>query len=141
MTALAAQDNVRGYLLFAKDAPAAFLLCPIRQGCVLYDWVGYDPAFSSQSPGTVLQYLALEELFAENRHRLFDFTEGEGEHKEFWSRGFAPCADIYYLRPTARNGALVAGHASLHVASRRAVDVLERLGIKARLKRLLRARS
>jgi len=138
MLALAAEDQLRGYLLFSKEQPAAFLLCPIREGCVLYEWVGYDPAFATFSPGTVLQFLALEHLFGEERHRLFDFTEGEGEHKAFWARGHAPCADIYYLRPTLRNRALVGGHAGLHLASRAAVHLLDRYGVKARLKRLLR---
>jgi len=141
MRKLAAEDHLRGYLLFANEQPAAFLLCPVRDGCVLYDWVGYDPAFAALSPGTVLQYLALEDLFAEGRFRLFDFTEGEGEHKAFWARDHAPCADIYYLRPSLRNRALLGSHAGLHVASRAAVRLLDRYGVKARLKRLLRHRS
>jgi CelD/BcsL family acetyltransferase involved in cellulose biosynthesis len=138
MLRLADAGQVRGYLLRLGGKPAAFLLCPIRNGCVVYDWLGYDPDCANLSPGTVLQYYALEKLFAERRHKLFDFTEGEGEHKEFWSRAHTRCADVYYFRPTPRNLALVAGHVALHGASRRAVEALDRLGVKDKLKRAMR---
>jgi CelD/BcsL family acetyltransferase involved in cellulose biosynthesis len=138
MLKLADADQVRGYLLKLGGRPAAFLLCPIRNGCVVYDWLGYDPELSGHSPGTVLQYFALEKLFAEQGHLLFDFTEGEGEHKEFWSRAHTRCADVYYLKPTARHLAVVAGHAALHSLSRTAVEALDRLGVKDRLKRAMR---
>lgn len=37
------------------------------------------------TPGIVLQILALESLFTECRVLMFDFTEGEGQHKETFS--------------------------------------------------------
>jgi CelD/BcsL family acetyltransferase involved in cellulose biosynthesis len=136
---LAAAGEVRGYVLFLGGRPAAYLLCPLRQGCVFYEWLGYDPAFASLSPGTVLQYLALERLFAEGCHRRFDFTEGEGEHKEFWARGYSRCADVFYFRPSPRHVAMVGCHAAFQGLSRAAVRVLDLLGWKARVKRAIRA--
>ena len=137
--ALATTGNARGYLLLLAGRPAAFLLCPIYDGRVLYEWVGYEPDLSALSPGTVLQYLVLEKLFAEGRFQLFDFTEGEGGHKEFWSRSHAQCADIYYFRPSVKNAALVGCHLALASASRTAVRTLDRFGLKERLKRAFRA--
>ena len=136
--ALADAGNARGYLLFLGGRPAAFLLCPIYDGRVLYEWVGYEPDLAGLSPGTVLQYLALEKLFAEQRFDLFDFTEGEGGHKEFWSRSHAQCADVYYFPRSIKNAALVGCHTALDSVSRTAVRTLDRLGVKDRLKRALR---
>ena len=141
MQALAAAGQLRAYLLTLDGRPAAFILCPIKDGVVQYEWVGYEPDFAPLSPGTVLQYLALEKLFAEGCHRLFDFTEGEGSHKEFWARGFAQCADVYYFRNTVKNAIMVGGHATLRSVSRSAVSLLDRLGIKDRIKNGLRAIS
>jgi CelD/BcsL family acetyltransferase involved in cellulose biosynthesis len=136
--ALADAGNARGYLLLLGGRPAAYLLCPIYDGRVLYEWVGYEPDLATLSPGTVLQYLALEKLFAEGCFELFDFTEGEGGHKEFWARSHAQCADVYYFPRNLKNAALVGCHTALDSVSRTAVRTLDRLGIKDRLKRALR---
>jgi CelD/BcsL family acetyltransferase involved in cellulose biosynthesis len=136
--ALADAGNARGYLLLVGGRPAAFLLCPIYDGRVLYEWVGYEPDLAALSPGTVLQYFVLEKLFAEGRFQLFDFTEGEGGHKEFWARSHAQCADVYYFPTNLKNAALVGCHSALHTVSRTAVRTLDRLGWKDKLKRALR---
>jgi len=138
---LASQDQARGYLLFHGGKPIAYLCCPAEADVLLYEYVGYDPEFQSASPGTVLQYLVLERLFAEGRFRILDFTEGEGPHKEFFATGSQLCADLYYFRRTPWNLALVYAHSGLHGLSRRAVSLLSRLGVKDRLKKWLRARS
>jgi CelD/BcsL family acetyltransferase involved in cellulose biosynthesis len=137
--ALADAGNARGYILFLGGRPAAFLLCPIYGGRVLYEWVGYEPDFASLSAGTVLQYHVLEKLFAEGCFQLFDFTEGEGGHKEFWARGHAQCADIYYFPTSLKNAALVGCHSALFTVSQTAVRTLDRLGWKDGLKRALRS--
>ena len=138
MRQLAASGQLRAYLLTVDGRPAAFILCPIHDGVVQCEWVGYEPDLAALSPGTVLQYLVLERLFAEGIHRLFDFTEGEGAHKQLWARRSARCADVYYLRLTLKNGLMVGGHAALAAASHTAVTLLDRLGMKARVKGVLR---
>ena len=101
---LAAVNRLRAYILFRLGEPAAYLMCPVTEdGTLIYEHLGYDPGFARSSPGTVLQYVAFERLFAEGRFRLFDFTEGEGAHKALFSTGSARCADIYYFRKTSRN--------------------------------------
>ena len=141
MLALAGRDAARGYLLFHRERPVAYLYCPARGEVLLYRHLGYDPEFARWSPGTVLQYIVLERLFAEGRFRLFDFTEGEGPHKEFFATGSTRCADVYYFRRTFRNLFLLGLHAGLDALSRAGVGALDALGLKARLKKLLRSRA
>jgi hypothetical protein len=138
---LATSPGARGYLLFVRERPVAYMFCPERSGNLLYQNVGYDPEYQHGNPGTVLLYLVLERLFAEGRHRAFDFTEGEGPHKEFFANQNVFCADIYYFRDTVRHWLLVTAHTGLYVGSRTLARTLGRAGLKDRIKKLVRARS
>lgn len=135
---LARRDQVRAYLLFDGEIPVAYLYTPAKDDILLYRYLGYDPAYSKLSPGTVLQWLALEQLFAEGRFKTFDFTAGEGQHKKFFATGSQFCADVFYLRSTLRNRSILFSHIVLDQASGTMVSSLDRLGIKARAKRYMR---
>lgn len=136
---LAEQDQVRAYLLFLQGQPIAYLLCPISNGALVYDKQGYDPRYATYSPGTILQVLALESLFKEGTHRLLDFTEGEGEHKQFFSTHSQLCADIFVLHRRSWVIITVVAHAATELMTASARGVLRRLGLLARVRRLLRA--
>ncbi len=135
---LADSDKLRAYLLFMNEEPISYLYCPISDGVVKYDHLGYDPAYSSLSPGTVLQLLALQSLFAEQRFGIFDFTEGEGQHKELFATDAHLCADIYVVHRRFRPLLLVASHGTTEKMSKVAGRLLDGLGIKARVRRLIR---
>lgn len=109
MRRLARAGRARGWLLFVDDRPVAYLYAPAEGAALLYAYLGYDPAFAEFSPGTVLQLEAMRLLMAEGRFRLFDFTEGEGQHKRLFATGGIDCVDLLLLRPTLSNRAI--GHA------------------------------
>ena len=137
---LASRDEIRGYLLLLGDTPVAYLCCPVTDGVLLYAYLGYDPTRADLSPGTVLQYLALESLFAERRFRAFDFTEGQGEHKRFFATHETACADISFFADTPSARLWIGLHRALDWMSTRVGDIAGRLGVKAQLKRFLRRR-
>lgn len=103
MRGLAHADSVRAWILFLNGAPAAFLYAPARGDDLVYAYHGYDPVHADLSPGTVLQFEAMRQLFDEARFRRFDFTEGDGRHKRQFATGRIECADLLLLRPTAAN--------------------------------------
>jgi CelD/BcsL family acetyltransferase involved in cellulose biosynthesis len=138
LRARAARDAVRGFLLFQGGNAVAYLLCPVEEGRLLYDHLGHDPAVQQLSPGTVLQYAALEKLYEEGRFRIYDFTEGDAPHKEFFATDHRECGDVWFLRRTLRNRIAVSLHRGLDRFSARIRKLLERIGIKAWLKRLTR---
>lgn len=105
----AARDAMRGWLLFLDGAPISYLYAPAEGDTLIYAHLGYDPAFSEFSPGTVLQLEAMRDLMEEGRFRLFDFTEGDGQHKRQFGTGALECVDLLLLRPTLPN--LLIGHA------------------------------
>jgi len=135
---MAEDDKVRGFALFHRDEPIAFLYCPLTQGILLYGRVGYDPDLAQWSPGTVLLYCVLEKLFKEGRYRAFDFGIGEGEHKAFWATDKSHCATIYFWRRTLRNLIIVLLHAGMDSLSRCCGRLMGLLRLKVLLKKLLR---
>jgi CelD/BcsL family acetyltransferase involved in cellulose biosynthesis len=137
----AASDEARAYLLFVNDVPVSYLYCHIEGGVVSYDHVGYDQRLASLSPGTVLQVLALQALFDEARYSYFDFLGGEGEHKKFLATSSQLCANIVVLRPHLWPLLVAACHFAGDRLSGAAGAALERAGLKARIRRFIRARS
>ncbi|TXI21855.1 MAG: GNAT family N-acetyltransferase [Nitrosomonas sp.] len=142
MYALAQKDSVRAYLLFCQDKPVAYLYCPISNGILFYQYLGYIPEMAQWSPGTVLQWVVIENLFLESHFAMFDFTEGPGKgsggHKEFFSTNSTLCADIFFLRKTNINLFLVLLHAKIDSFSTKIGIFLDRFGLKTKIKNFLR---
>jgi len=138
MEALAADDRVRAYVLFDGERPVSYLYCPVVDDSLIYAYLGYDPEYMRLSVGTVLQWLAVEQLFKEGHFKFFDFTEGESDHKRLFATHDLRCATIVWLKRSFRNKVLIHGHRLSCQLSASLGDTLERLGVKARVKRLLR---
>lgn len=136
--ALAANGQLRAYVLFDGERPVSYLYCPVQDGVAIYAYLGYDPAYMHLSVGTVLQWLALEEMFNEGGLRYFDFTEGQSDHKRLFATHQRQCAHVYLVRPTLRNAAILRGHALMDRFSSWTGQMLDRYGVKAKVRRLIR---
>ena len=134
----AANDTVRASLLFSEGKPIAYLYLPSVDGIVCYSYVGFNPEHRKRSPGTVLFWKTLESLFAEDQFLYFDFTEGEGTQKGQFATDSRLCADVYFLRPTLWNRSRVYFAIALDWVSTTIVRVLDRIGLKARVKAAIR---
>jgi len=109
MRELARAGRARGWLLFLEGRAIAYLYAPAEGSALVYAYLGYDPDFADLSPGTVLQLEAMRRLMAERSFDLFDFTEGEGQHKRLFSTGWIDCVDLLLVRRGFVN--LAIGHA------------------------------
>jgi len=127
-----------GWLLSCRGKPVAYVLSRVEDGIATYDYVGYLTEFQHLSPGTVLQYLILESLFGSRKVRMFDFTEGEGEHKRLFSTGSQLCSKTYVFRRSIKVEVLLGLHRSLDRSVEGLGRILTRLGLKARLRALIR---
>lgn len=134
----AALDQVRGYLLFDGEKPLAYMYCPISNGSLLYHSLGYDPEYLRWSVGTILHWFAFEDLFGEGLFRYFDFTEGQSEHKRMYSTGSVLCGNVYIFPRTLANRVLLNSHHSVDKLSTYLGDLLQRWGLKARVRRFIR---
>jgi len=138
----ARNGNVRAYLLFMRERAVAYLYSPIRNGVVQYAFLGYLPDHADLSPGTVLLWLVMEELFSEAKHRLFDFTEGgdssKHSQKRLFSTGSVRCADVYSMRLTPLNLATVVAQTATEWLAETIGRTLAKIGIKRRIKMIIR---
>ena len=137
---LAAQDRVRGYVLFDQGKPIAYQYCPIVEDTLICDRIGYDPDYRQHAPGNILFLLIIEHAFLVRRCRRFDLGRGEFPYKETLSSGHLFCADIYYFRPTFSNALLVVSHSTLNSLWRVCAFLLDRVRLRTRLKKLIRLR-
>lgn len=138
MRLLAAEDKLRAYVLFHDERPVSYLYCPVEDRQVIYAYLGYDPEYMKHSVGTVLQWLALEQLFEERKFDIFDFTEGQSEHKRLFATHEVPRANVMFVRRSLRHVLIVRAHWAMQKLSAAAGELAQRWGVKASLRRLLR---
>lgn len=135
---LAADQLVRAYILFDGERPVSYLYCPVQDGVLIYSYLGYDPEYMHMSVGTVLQWLAVEQLYSEACFRYFDFTEGQSEHKRLFATHQRQCANVFLVKNNLQNTAIVYSHLYMDRLSKWLGVMLDWLGVKARIRRFLR---
>ncbi len=135
------EDTARAFLLLKGERPISYLYTSAEHGVLTYKSLGYDPEFRHPSPGIILQYLALEFLFAEKMFSMVDFGEGEGQYKQLLATHSLDCADILLFAPTLRAKTLVRADLITNASVRAALRIAERTRLKARLKKLVKTRS
>lgn len=132
----------RSFLLYCKGTPVAFMLGSQHGDAYYYDDVGYDPDYAKQSVGTVLQLMVLEFLLGrDDRPKYFDFSTGYGEHKGRFGNMSRREVNLLVMPATLANRTLVRSHRLTDSTSQLAASVLERVGVKDKLKRLIRRLS
>jgi CelD/BcsL family acetyltransferase involved in cellulose biosynthesis len=141
LEAAAKRDEVRGWILEVAGKPVAYGYCRAAGDVLLFEHTGYDAATAPHSPGIFLLQEILRSVCAERRFRVFDFGTGEAQYKRSYATVSRRCAAVWLLRPTLRNRAIVRSHLALGASSDACVRVLKALGIKDRIRRLLRRRG
>ena len=137
----AARGTMRGYLLFHREQPIAFGYCTAVDDCLRFAFTGYDPALAAWSPGIVLVHEMVRSLAGEGRFAVLDFGSGEAQYKRLFATASQLCATVFFFQPTLGHLIKVLAHRCCIAGSDRCAAAAARLGIKARLKRLLRART
>lgn len=139
LTAMARHGWTRCYLLECNGVATAFMIGYLYAGTYYYVDVGFDPDWEKWSVGTVLHMEVLRDLIEdENRARSFDFSSGSGIHKERFSNESRMEFNYLLLPRSVRNAVLVGAFRAINAVSATAVLVLDRLHLKAAIKRLAR---
>lgn len=141
LRALAASDSLRGWILYLHGAPSSYLFAPAEGDVLLYSHLGYDPEHAALSPGTVLQVEALRQVMGRDRFALFDFTEGDGQHKRLFGTASVDCVDLLLLRRTFANRACVGALGLFDGAVAAGKAGVRRLGIEGAFRGLRRGRA
>lgn len=138
---LAREGRARGYLLRDAGQPIAYAWCSLSEEVFKYEVVGYLPEAADLSPGTVLLCHIVEDAHSLPGCRFIDFGPGEAQYKSMFANRKVEYVDLYLFRMTWRNLLLVGLHRGLSLFSEGLGRLLETLGLKARIKRLMRAIS
>jgi CelD/BcsL family acetyltransferase involved in cellulose biosynthesis len=89
---------LRSYLLFGKEQSLAFQFGIRYRGRYDFLETGYDAKWSHLGPGTVLEYLVLEDLLSSDRPELGDFGFGDAEYKRILANSTHLEFERVYLR-------------------------------------------
>jgi CelD/BcsL family acetyltransferase involved in cellulose biosynthesis len=139
MRAAAARGEGRGYLLRDQGRAIAFAWCAGSGEYLTYETIGYLEETAALSPGSVLLYLILQDLFQDRRFTWFDFGVGDASYKQMFATHTLEFIDVFVLRATLTHHLYVRAHWYLDRFSTSIGAILERWGLKSRVKRWLRA--
>lgn len=130
---------LRAWVLYLEGAPCAFEIGYVGGGSVVIATKGFDPAFTRQHVGKVLQLHILEQLCSEPLVGTLDFGFGDADYKQRLSnRGWADADVVIYAR-SLRGLRVNAGRTAILGADRLARRVAGKDRI-ARIKRRWRDR-
>lgn len=99
----AERQELRTYILFAEGKATSYLFCPVVDGALVYEYLGYDQAYAALSPGFLLLWKVIQDAFKHRTYSYLDFTRGSGQQKRYFANGRLECGDIFFLRKTAKN--------------------------------------
>lgn len=137
-SAYAEQGWFRSYLLMCGPHCIAFAIGAQCDGVYYYERIGYDPAWASYSPGSVLLYRIIEDLYAHQRPEWFDFGSGDIEYKRVYGNECVEAVNVYLLRRSAYMGLARTMNRSLTAVEGLLRRSVNRLGIRSTVLQLLR---
>ncbi len=124
---LADQNLLRAYVLRCCGCPYAYGIGFQSSSTYVFYETAYDPQFARYSPGRVLLFLMLQDLFEHNRPQRFSFGPGELEHKVF-GNSVSYEANLVLFRHTFSNRAWCGSHRLFRGAVRAAKRLLGKEG-------------
>jgi len=98
----AMQGWFRGNILLADSKPCAFLLGLAYKNVFYGVCTGYDPAFRSYWPGTIIFLKVVEFLCADPSIEMIDFYFGDAWYKKSYGTEHWPEASAYIFAPKLR---------------------------------------
>ena len=127
----------RSYLLFCNNVPCAFRAGFQYRGRYLPLEIGFDPALSKHSVGTVLQLLVIEEMFTHDTPELIDFG-GYGGWKHTLATERYLESEVLLFRPGAYTRFVQEAHRACEFATKKLSRAFERLQLKRAIKKMIR---
>lgn len=138
---LAAEKGwLRSYILTCKHQPVAFQQGYLHNGTYYAEHTGYDPNWSDQSVGTIMQIYRIRDLIQLGVVRL-DFLYGDNEKKKSLSN-FAREEQNFYIIPRRFPISVIAQILRIfNFATKQLGDFMEKYGFKSKIRRFLRKRA
>jgi hypothetical protein len=136
---LAKKGLFLGGILFKDEKPCAYLYTPVNEDQYIYAYLGYLAEFSAFSPGTVLQFQVLQYIFdKEPKAKFFNFTEGNGQHKVFFSTDKKMCCNCLIIESSAYHYLLLTMQTIFDFFSTFLGKMLDKFNLRTKIKKLIR---
>ena len=135
----AGQGWVRSYVLFADAEPVACVQGYQYTGTFYDEAPAYDVGWKQYSPGLVLDYLMLQDLFVNDPPRVVDFGFGYNQYKEMLGTRREERCQLW-IPITPRGHAILAGLRCCDLAFRAGKKVLGKGELSKKLKVRVRGR-
>jgi hypothetical protein len=103
-----------------------------------YEILGYDPDLASHSPGLVLLVKLLEDLVATGEADILDFGAGDADYKRLFGTSSFEEVSMFLVRRRLYAQGAVRAERAFAWGTRRLGDALDRFGLKAKLKSMIR---
>jgi CelD/BcsL family acetyltransferase involved in cellulose biosynthesis len=97
LQALASMGHLRSYILSEEGRAIAFVLGFQYRGRYTYEETGYDLSRSSTSPGSILTYAVIEDLFRADVPHILDFGFGDGAYKRTFGNNAYEVCSVYVV--------------------------------------------
>lgn len=137
---LAKSGLLRSYLLVCDGIPVAYLRGYQFRGRYYFEEIGFDKARREQQPGTVLNFLVIEDLFRKDSPDYLDFGYGENDYKRILGNIESPAVTATLVRIGSRDDLLVRVQALLTSVYSSLRQVAINLKLDTRLRQLLKRR-
>ena len=104
---LAKLGFLRCYLMLSEDKPIAFEIAYQYKHYVYGAEAGFDLSYRKLSPGNLLMYKEIEDLFEHDTPEWYDFGEGDAPYKGRFSDTVTKSANVWMMRKTFKNSFLL----------------------------------
>jgi hypothetical protein len=142
LRAAAEKRWLRGYVLRCRGEPVAFMFGYLYRGVYLATATGFDPDWGEWSAGNVLCLHIMRDLSKlDGDAEWFDFLYGDTPNKARLSTDARPERNYYLVPRTLRWRLLVTVWRAFDGCADSLNWVLNRLGFRDKVKRMLRSRS
>ncbi len=101
---------LRAYLLKCGGQPCAFVIGYQDKDVLQFEQTAYSQEWHEFSPGTVLYYQLMQDLYEHRPPKLLNFGVGTNPHKQLFSNQSTSDTALYVLRPTLHNRLRMAGY-------------------------------
>lgn len=139
LRAAAELGSFRSYVLYAGSQPIAFQLGYLHRGTYFAHNIGYDPEYAKFQPGVFLHHEIVNDLCrADVQAARFDFLFGDGKLKSRLSTSARAEGSVYLFPGTLKGSIAAMTLRAANSASAVASTILQKYGLKERVKKLLR---
>jgi len=111
----ACQGCLRAYLLRCGETPCAFVIGLQDNDVLQFEQTAYSGDFAIQSPGTVLYYMLMEDVYRHRRPKFLNHGTGVTPHKRLFTNQNSLDTAIHLFRPTLRNRLRAASHGMFYL--------------------------